>query len=51
MKKKKHIDVVTDFETAKHKQLERLATKMLKNDDKFSKLKEKRVNKSFLDLF
>lgn len=51
MKKKKHIDIVTNFETAKHKQLEKLATKMLKNDDKFNKLKDKRVNKSFLDLF
>lgn len=51
MKKKKHIDVVTDFETAKHRQLEKLATKMLKNDDKINRLKDKKVNKKFLDLF
>jgi hypothetical protein len=51
MKKKTHIDVVTDFETAKHRQLEKLATKMLKTDDYFNKLKDKRVNKKFLDLF
>jgi hypothetical protein len=51
MKKKKHIEVVTDFEENKRKHLDKLATKMLKNDEKNSKLKDKYIDKKFLDLF
>lgn len=50
-KNKKHIEVITDYEEAKRKHLEKLATKMLKNDEKSQKLKEKYIDKKFLDLF
>lgn len=51
IKKKKHDKIVNDFEKSKQNHLERLATKMLKKDEMFSKLKEKKINKNFLDLF
>ncbi len=51
IKKKKHEKIVNDFEKTKQNHLERLATKMLKKDEMFSKLKEKKINKNFLDLF
>jgi hypothetical protein len=50
-KSKKHNEVVTDFKRAKEKHLERLATEMLKNDQKNQKLKEKNINKDYLNLF
>ena len=50
-KSKKHIEVVTDFDEAKRKHLDKLATKILKNDEKNQKLKDKYVDKKFLDLF
>lgn len=50
-KSKKHTEVVTDFEESKRKHLDKLATKMLKNDEKNSKLKDKFIDKKFLDLF
>ena len=51
IKKKKHDKIVKDFDKTKQTHLERLATKMLKKDEMFSKLKEKKINKNFLDLF
>jgi hypothetical protein len=51
IKKKKHEKIVNDFEKSKQHHLERLATKMLKKDEMFSKLKEKKINSNFLDLF
>jgi hypothetical protein len=33
------------------KHLEKLAKKMLDNDEKFNRLREKRINDDFLDLF
>lgn len=51
IKKKKHDKIVNDFDKTKQTHLERLATKMLKKDEMFSKLKEKKINKNFLDLF
>jgi|TARA_B100001094_G_scaffold267109_1_gene270251 hypothetical protein len=51
IKKKKHDKIVNDFENAKKNHLERLATKMLKKDEMFLKLKEKKINNNFLDLF
>jgi hypothetical protein len=51
IKKKKHEKIVNDFEKSKQNHLERLATKMLKKDEMFSKLKEKKINSNFLDLF
>lgn len=51
IKKKKHDKIVNDFEKSKQNHLERLATKILKRDEMFSKLKEKKINNNFLDLF
>lgn len=51
MKSKKHIELISNFEILKRKQLEKIATKMLKNDETFTKLKSKITNKKFLDLF
>ena len=51
LKKKKHNKIVNDFENAKQNHLEKLATKMLKRDEMFSKLKEKKISNNFLDLF
>jgi hypothetical protein len=51
IKSKKHNKLVNDYDTQKNKHLERLAKKMLDNDEKFSKLREKGIDDSFLDLF
>ena len=50
-KHSKHDKLVDDYETQKNKHLEKLATKTLEEQEKLSKLKEKKVNKDFLDLF
>jgi hypothetical protein len=50
-KSKKHQDIIRDYETQKSKQLEKLANKMLENDEKFNKLKSKKINLKFLKLF
>jgi hypothetical protein len=51
MKSKKHKKIVNDYDKQKEKQLEKLATKMLENDEKFSKLKGKEIDPKFLNLF
>ena len=51
MKKKKHSKIVKDYDKQKEKHLERLASKLLENDEKLSKLKGKNINTNFLDLF
>ena len=51
MKNKKHNKIVKDFDKQKSKHLEKLATKMLKDDDRNEKLKTKEINPKFLDLF
>ena len=51
MKKKKHSRLVRDYDKQKEKHLEKLATKMLDNDEKLSKLKGKNISTNFLDLF
>lgn len=48
---KKHQEIITDYDAIKSKHLEKLATKMLINDDKSNKLKEKNINNKFLDNF
>jgi len=48
---KKHQDVVTDYDRIKSEHLDKLATKMLANDEKMSKLKEKEIDPKFLNLF
>jgi len=51
MKSKKHNKVVKDYDKQKEKHLEKLATKMLENDEKLNKLKGKQINTDFLNLF
>ena len=51
MKKKKHSKIVNDYDKQKSKHLERLTNKMLENDEKFRKFKEKKSTGKFLDLF
>tara|TARA_R110001592_G_scaffold119434_3_gene322487 strand:+ start:1914 stop:2096 length:183 start_codon:yes stop_codon:yes gene_type:complete len=51
LKKDKHNKIVNDFETTKSRHLEKQATKMLKKDEQFQKLKEKKINTNFLNLF
>jgi hypothetical protein len=50
-KHKKHDSLVKDYETQKAKHLEKLASQMLKQDEKMQKLKEKNINNDFLKLF
>ena len=52
MKKiKKYQKVIKDYEIQKTKHLEKLASEMLENDKKFSKLKSKETSLKFLKLF
>jgi uncharacterized protein (DUF1330 family) len=51
VKKKKHNKLIKDYDKQKDKHLEKLATKMLANDEKNSKLKGKSINNDFLNLF
>jgi hypothetical protein len=51
MKHKNHNKIVKDYDKQKQKHLERLATKMLKDEDKNNKLKSKPVKGDFLDNF
>ena len=51
MKKKKHNKIVKDYDKQKEKHLEKLASKMLENDEKNSKLKGKNIDPGFLNLF
>ncbi|MDB4276981.1 hypothetical protein N9864_00500 [bacterium] len=50
-KNKKHDKIVNDYDKIKSKHLDKLASKMLKDDEKNQKLKEKIINTNFLDLF
>jgi len=51
MKIKKHYKVIKDYEKQKSQHLDKLATRMLKDDDKIQRLKEKNINLDFLNLF
>jgi hypothetical protein len=51
MKKQKHSDIISDYEKIKSKHLEQLASKMLKNDEKINRLKDKNIDINFLNLF
>lgn len=51
MKHKKHDKIVRDYKKQKSEHLDKLATKMLKNDEKMQKLRDKKINKNLLDLF
>jgi hypothetical protein len=50
-KHRKHDKLVNDYDTQKQKHLEKLATKMLDKQEKLSILREKKIDKGFLDLF
>ena len=50
-KKRKHDKLVNDYSNQKSKHLENLATKMLEEQDKIDKLREKKSDGKFLDLF
>ena len=50
-KHKKHDAIVNDFDAQKQKHLEKLATKTLEEQEKFSKLKEKNIKTDFFKLF
>jgi len=47
----KHNKIVNDYDKQKEKHLEKLATKMLKNDEKSEKLKTKQIKGDFLKNF
>ena len=51
VKNKKHDKIVKDYDKQKSEHLDKLATKMLKNDERNQKLKEKNINDTFLNLF
>jgi len=50
-KKRKHDKLVNDYSNQKSKHLEKLADKMLEDQEKISKLREKKTDGKFLDLF
>ena len=50
-KNKNHNKLINDYDKQKSKHLDKLASKMLKDDEKNQKLKEKIINTNFLDLF
>jgi hypothetical protein len=50
-KHKKHDALVNDFDNQKQKHLEKLATKMLDEQEKLNQLKSKNINPDFLNLF
>lgn len=51
MKNKKHNKIVKDYDKQKNKHLEKLATRMLKDDERNNKLKSKNIDTDFLNLF
>ena len=51
MKKRKHDKLVNDYDSQKSKHLEKLADRMLEDQEKLSKLREKKTDGKFLDLF
>ena len=51
LKNKKHNKIVKDYDKQKEKHLEKLATKILKNDEKSEKLKSKQIKGDFLKNF
>ncbi len=51
IKKKKHDQIINDYDKIKSKHLERLATKILKDEEKNNKLKNKNIKGDFLKNF
>ena len=50
-KKRKHDKLVNDYANQKAKHLEKLADRMLEDQEKLSKLRDKKTDGKFLDLF
>jgi|TARA_B110000483_G_scaffold59965_1_gene74664 hypothetical protein len=50
-KKRKHDNLVNDYDNQKSKHLEKLATKMLEDQEKLRIFKDKKSDGKFLDLF
>ncbi len=50
-KKRKHDTLVNDYDNQKSKHLEKLATKMLEDQEKLRIFKDKKSDGKFLDLF
>ena len=48
---KKHAAIINDYDKQKSKHLDKLATQMLKNDEKASKLKSRPIKGDFLKNF
>tara|TARA_R110000744_G_scaffold3660_1_gene13727 strand:+ start:799 stop:972 length:174 start_codon:yes stop_codon:yes gene_type:complete len=51
IKRSNHDRIVKDYDAQKEKHLERLATKMLKGDERKNKLKGKEIKGDFLSKF
>ena len=51
IKRKKHDQIVNDYDKIKSKHLEKLANKMLKDEEKNNLLKNKTIKGDFLDKF
>jgi len=51
IKRKKHDQIVNDYDKVKSRHLEKLANKMIKDDEKNSLLKSKVIKGDFLDKF
>lgn len=51
IKKKKHDQIVNDYDKIKSKHLERLANKILKDEEKRDNLRSKNIKGNFLDKF
>ena len=51
MRNKKHKQILDDYDNQKSKHLEKLASKTLKSDEKYQKLKGKPLKGDFLDNF
>lgn len=48
---KKHEAIIRDYDRIKSKHLDKLASDILKKDEKNEKLKNKNIGKDFLNLF
>ena len=48
---KKYHKIITDYDKQKERHLEKLGTKSLATDEKFRKLKDKKINGDFLKNF
>ena len=51
IKRSKHDKIVQDYDNQKRKHLERQATKMLKDEERNDKLREKDIKTDFFDKF